>query len=117
MAESAILKQQVRELETRLEDFERLFKIFRSASSSLQTENLLKMVISEAVDLCHADQGSIILFDPDQEQLTKTLIRSADKTSSRIDSHLNNLLAGWVHEHRQSFMTNDITTLFMISLI
>jgi transcriptional regulator with GAF, ATPase, and Fis domain len=112
MSESGDLQQQVQELKTRLEDFERLYKIFRSVSSSLQTENVLKMIISEALDLCHADQGSIILFDPDQEQLTKTLIRSADKTTSRIDSHLNNLLAGWVHEHKQSFMTNDITKLF-----
>lgn len=112
MSESSNLKQQVRELKTRLEDFERLFKIFRAVSSSLRIEEVLKMIISEAVNLCHADQGSIILFDPDQEQLTKTLIRSADPITSRIDTHLNNLLAGWVHEHRQSLVTNDITALF-----
>jgi Nif-specific regulatory protein len=112
MVESGNLKQQVRELKTRLDDFERLFNIFRSVSSSLQIEEVLKMIISEAVDLCHADQGSITLFDPDKEQLTKTLIRSADPITSRIDTHFNNLLAGWVHEHRQSLMTNDITTLF-----
>lgn len=112
MVKSGDLKQQVQELKIRIDDFERLFKIFRSVSSSLQIEEVLKLIISEVVDLCHADQGSIILFDPDQEQLTKTLIRSADPLTSRIDTHLNNLLAGWVYEHRQSLITNDITTLF-----
>jgi len=112
MAESDDLKQQVLELKSSLDDFERLFEIIRSVSSSLHTENVLKMIISEAVDLCHADQGSIILFDPDKQNLTKTLIRSADPISFRIDTYLNNLLAGWVHEHRQSFMTNTITKLF-----
>jgi hypothetical protein len=70
------------------------------------------MIILEAIDLCQADQGSIILFDPDQEQLTKTLIRSADPETSRIDTHLNNLLAGWVYEHGKHFITSDIALLF-----
>jgi Nif-specific regulatory protein len=112
MPESNNFKKQVQELKNRLVDFDRLFKIIRSVSSSLQTENVLKMIISEAIDLCHADQGSIILFDPDQEQLTKTLIRSADPESTHIDTLLNNLLAGWVYEHRKYLLVHDITILF-----
>jgi Nif-specific regulatory protein len=112
MTESANFKQQVWELKTRLDDFERLFNIIRSVSSSLKIEEILEMIISEAIDLCQADQGSIILFDPNQEQLTKTLIRSANSETSRIDTHLNNLLAGWVYEHGTHFITNDIALLF-----
>ena len=66
------------------------------------------MIISESISLCHADQGSIILFDPDEEKLTKTLIRSTDQAKSRIDTILNNLLAGWVYDKGKQLQTNDL---------
>jgi transcriptional regulator with GAF, ATPase, and Fis domain len=112
MTELANLKKEVTELRTRLDDFERLFNIIRSVSSSLQVEDVLKMIISEAISLCHADQGSIILFDPDEEKLTKTLIRSSDQKKYSIDSALNNVLAGWVYDNRSSLLTDDLSGLF-----
>ncbi len=105
-------KNEVKELKNRLDDFERLFLIIRSVSSSLQVKDVLKMIISEAISLCHADQGSIILFDPDKEKLTRTLIRGADAVKSQIDSTLNNLLAGWVYDNGKSLQTNDLTGVF-----
>jgi len=112
MTELANLKKEVTELRTRLDDFERLFNIIRSVSSSLQVEDVLKMIISEAISLCHTDQGSIILFDPDEEKLTKTLIRSSDQKKYSIDSALNNVLAGWVYDNRSSLLTDDLSGLF-----
>ena len=112
MTEIVNLKNELKELKTRLDDFERLFTIIRSVSSSLQVEEVLKMIISEAISLCQADQGSIILFDPDQEKLTRTLIRSADHVKSRIDPRLNNLLAGWVYDNRSSLLSDDLSGLF-----
>jgi len=112
MTELVDLKKEVKELRTHLDDFERLFTIIRSVSSSLQVEEVLKMIISEAISLCHADQGSIILFDPDEEKLTKTLIRSGDHKKYSIDSALNNVLAGWVYDNRSSLLSNDLGGMF-----
>jgi Nif-specific regulatory protein len=112
MSELVNLKNEIKYLKARLHDLERLLIIIRSISSSLQIEEVLKMIISEAISLCRADQGSIILFDPNQEKLTRTLIRSAEHTKTRIDSTLNNLLAGWVYEHSKSLQTNNLSDLF-----
>jgi Nif-specific regulatory protein len=112
MTELADMKKEVKELRTRLDDFERLFTIIRSVSSSLQVEVVLEMIISEAISLCHADQGSIILYTPDEKKLTRTLIRSPNQIKSHIDSVLNNLLAGWVYDNKGSLQTNDLTGLF-----
>jgi Nif-specific regulatory protein len=112
MTELKDLKKQEEELKNRLEDFERLFTIVRSVSSSLQIDTVLKMIISEAISLCHADQGSIILFNPDEEKLTKTLIRSVDNVKSQIDSALNTLLAGWVYDNGKSLLTENLSSIF-----
>jgi transcriptional regulator with GAF, ATPase, and Fis domain len=112
MSELVDLRNEVRKLKNQLDDFERLFNIINSASSSLKVEDVLKTIISEAISICHADQGSIILFDPEQERLTKTLIRSSKNVESAIDSALNNLLAGWVYDHRSSLLSNDFKDLF-----
>ncbi len=105
-------KKEIKELKTRLDDLERLLTIIRSVSSSLQVEEVLKMVITEASSLCQADQGSIILFDPDQEKLTRTLIRTENQVKYSIDSTLNNLLAGWVYDNGSSLLTDDLIGLF-----
>jgi transcriptional regulator with GAF, ATPase, and Fis domain len=112
MSELTNLKKEVIELKSRQDDLERLLTIIKSVSSSLQVEEVLKMIISEAISLCHADQGSIILFDPDAEKLARTLIRSTDTNKSQIDSSLNNLLAGWVYDDGGSLQTNDLAGLF-----
>jgi Nif-specific regulatory protein len=117
MTELAKLKKEVIEIKTHLDDLERLLTIIRSVSSSLQVEDILKMIISEAISLCQADQGSIILFDPDEEKLTRTLIRSTNHIKYRIDSMLNNLLAGWVYDNGKSLQTNYLIGLFGAKII
>ena len=91
MSEIKILKEEIKLLNSRLDDFERLFNILRSVSSSLQIEKILELIISEAVSLCRANHGSIILFDPDKKQIAKTLIRSENSKLVIIDNYLNNL--------------------------
>ncbi len=117
MTELSNLKEKVRELKTRINDFERLFNILRSASSSLQIEKILELILSEAVSLCRANHGSIILFDPDKKQIVKTLIRSEDSKRVKIDNYLNNLLAGWVYDNQKTLLTDNLIDSFNEKLI
>jgi len=117
MTELSNLKEKVRELKTRINDFERLFTILRSVSSSLQIEKILELIISEAVSLCRANHGSIILFDPDKMKIAKTLIRSEDSKRVKIDNYLNNLLAGWVYDNLKTLLTDNLIDTFNEKLI
>ncbi len=117
MTEIKKLKQEIKLLNSRLDDFERLFKILKSISSSLQIEKILELIISEAVSLCRANHGSIILFDPNKKQITKTLIRSEDSKRVKIDKYLNNLLAGWVYDNLKILVTDNLIDTFNAKLI
>jgi Nif-specific regulatory protein len=117
MTEIKILKEEIKLLNSRLDDFERLFKILKSVSSSLQIEKILELIISEAVSLCRANHGSIILFDPDKKQIAKTLIRSENSQLVIIDNYLNNLLAGWVYDNLKILLTDNLIDTFNAKLI
>ncbi len=117
MTEIKKLRHEINQLNSRIDDFERLFTILRSVSSSLQIEKILELIISEAVSLGRANHGSIILFDPDKKQIAKTLIRSEDTKRVIIDNYLNNLLAGWVYDNQKILLTDNLIDSFNEKLI
>jgi Nif-specific regulatory protein len=117
MADTEKLKQDNKLLITRIDNFKRLFNILQKVSSTLKIEKILEQIISEAVNICHANHGSIILFDPDKKQIAKTLIRSEDTKTVKLDNYLNNLLAGWVYDNLTLLCTDNLIATFSEKLI
>lgn len=111
------LQEENKLLNSRLDDYKRLFKILKSVSSSLQIEKILELIVSETISLCRANHGSIILFDPDKKHISKTLIRSEYTKNVIIDNYLNNLLAGWVYDNQKILITNNLIEIFNKKLI
>jgi transcriptional regulator with PAS, ATPase and Fis domain len=117
MAEIDTLKADIKSLSSRIDDFKHLFTIFKSISSSLQIDNILRRIIAGAVHLCGANHGSIILFDPDKKRIAKTLIRSEDSKNIKLDNYLNNLLAGCVYDNSKFLCTDNLIETFNEKLI
>lgn len=99
-------------LRARVRDFERLSEVLKTVCSTLRVEEILQHIIEEAVALCQSHQGSIILFDPQRGQSARTLIREGRSGESRLDHHLNTLLGGWVLEHQEPLLTDDLVQTF-----
>ncbi len=99
-------------LQRQLEDYERLHGILQTIGSSLHVDEILQRIIVEAIALCRAEQGSITLFDPSSNQAAKTLIRQAKAAAGKLDHFLNNLLAGWVADHKAPLLTQDLSATF-----
>lgn len=117
MADDIRLKQEIDLLNNRLDDYNQLFKVLQTINSRLDTGEILQKIINEAVRLCFADHGSIILFDPDTKEIARTLIRSGDSEPVKPDSYLDNLLAGWVYEHNTYLNSNSLVYTFTEELI
>lgn len=117
MSEDIRLKNEIELLNNRLDDYQQLFNILQTVSSSLDMGEILQQIINEAVRLCFADHGSIILFDPEKKEIAKTLIRSGDPETGKLDSYLNNLLAGWVYDHATFLCTDSLIAIFDENLI
>jgi len=104
-------------LRRQLDDYERLHGILQTIGSSLQVDEILQRIIIEAIGLCQAEQGSIILFDPASNQAAKTLIRQAKAEIGKLDHFLNNLLAGWVSDHRAPLLSQNLSETFGARII
>jgi transcriptional regulator with PAS, ATPase and Fis domain len=117
MSELSRLRDENKSLHYHLADFERLNAIFKTLSSTLQVKKLLELIITEAISLCHASQGSILLFDPQKRKIAKTLIKSGKTGVHRIDHYLNNILAGWVYDHMQILQSNQLIKIFNENII
>ncbi len=71
-------------------------------------EQAVEPLINEFIELVQADCGSIQLLRPGSERTQRTLIRKAKSQEDGFDSHLENLITGWILKHRSSLLTDDI---------
>lgn len=106
------LHEQNQRLQEQLRDYERLHRVLQTICSSLQVDEILKNIIDEAMSLCHAQQGSIMLFEPAHKEVAKTLIRHGEDTGNKLDHYLNNLLAGWHTQNNTSLLTHNLIETF-----
>jgi Nif-specific regulatory protein len=98
--------------EQRIKDYERLFSILQSISSTLQVDEILKQILRETLALCGADQGSIVLLQEETTDDPMTIIRHGESRESMIDHYLNTLISGWIIHHKTHLITNDLEETF-----
>ena len=111
------LEQENRALREKVSDYEKVYRVLESVSSSLNVQELIEHITNEALALCAADQGAILLFDPEEEQEAKTLIRKADRQQIKLDHFLNLFLGGWVAKNQQPLLTDNLASLIDDALL
>jgi len=107
--------QEPQNLRQQLEDYERLLGVLQGLGSSLEVEAILRQIIEAALSLCNAQQGSIMLFDPDSHAIAKTLIRQSEPdgpAQAGLDHYLNSLLSGWALDHKAPQISGDLVATF-----
>jgi Nif-specific regulatory protein len=107
------LYKKVHFLTQQLQDFEKLNNVLQVICSSLNVNEILQRIITEAIDLCDAQEGTVMIFGEDTRQVSKTLIRKRKEASTtRLDHYLNNLLAGLISRHRKPVAIDDLVGMF-----
>ncbi len=101
-----------KDLRQQLEDYEKLLGVLQSLGSSLEVDAILRQIIEAALSLCNAQHGAIMLFDPDSEEIAKTLIRQNQADGELLDHYLNTLLSGWALDKKAAQMSGDLVTTF-----
>ncbi len=106
------LKERVEQLESQLKDYEKLNDILNTISSSLQVEEILQQIIEKSLQLCNADQGSILIVGSMDRQEVKTIIREGYSEDVKLDHYLNNLIAGWVSQYKKPLVSDKLSVVF-----
>jgi transcriptional regulator with GAF, ATPase, and Fis domain len=110
MQKDNLLKKN-KELQERIHEYEVLFKILNTISSTLSSDEILKILIKEILSLCRTPYGSILLFEPKSKDFSKTLIRDNSAGGIVLDRFLNNVLAGWVNKQQGKLVCHNLETL------
>src|SRR6056297_3173543 len=74
---------------------------------SIDSEEIMRTIIGRSIRSIGAEQGDITLVDEDKEDTAKTLVRSMVSSSKHSAVHLNRNLLGWMQINKKPLMIND----------
>lgn len=86
-----------------IDDLPKQFAVLKAANhiahllgKTILLEQAIEPLINEFIELVQADCGSIQLLRPGSERTHRTLIRKSKPQEDGFDSHLENLITGWI---------------------
>jgi len=99
---------QTARLKRQLAAFRELQRVAHSLTSELRLDQLLSQILESAVEVVGANAGSLLLFDPQTDELVfRVVLGGAGEAlrNQRIASHQG--IAGWVWKHQESVIVHD----------
>lgn len=76
-------------------------------SGSLDSEKIMRSIISKSIRALEAEQGDITLVDEEKSDTGQTLVRSMVSSTERAPLHLDQNLLGWMQINKKPLMIND----------
>ncbi len=76
-------------------------------SGSLDSEKIVRAIISRSIRAIGAEQGDITMVVEDKQNPTRTLVRSMISSSNHSPLHLNQNLLGWMQINKKPLLIND----------
>ncbi|MDX1585394.1 MAG: PP2C family protein-serine/threonine phosphatase [Balneolaceae bacterium] len=74
---------------------------------SVDSEEIMRTIISRSIRSIGAEQGDITLVDEEREDNAETLVRSMVSSKSHSAVHLNRNLLGWMQINKKPLTVND----------
>ncbi len=105
--------------ESQSPDMTRHYHILKAAnriahvlSKTMSLDDAIRPLNEEFMALVRAECGYIQLLRPGSQQTQRVLIRQCLHGECGFDSHLENLLGGWMLKHRVPLLSHDLTQHF-----
>jgi sigma-B regulation protein RsbU (phosphoserine phosphatase) len=104
------LQKEVERLKSAVEELTVLNELAMAASSSLEVNQVLDIIVQKSIKAVKAEQGSIMLVTPQEDDPLKTLIRQEDFSGSTHAYKVGSHISGWVLKHRQPLIVENLAT-------
>ena len=82
-------------------------ELSQAISGSLDSEKIIRNIISRSIKAIQAEQGDISLVAENRSDPSHTLVRSIDHSGLRSPVHLNQNLLGWMQINKKPLLIND----------
>jgi sigma-B regulation protein RsbU (phosphoserine phosphatase) len=103
------LEGEVQRLKSAVEELTVLNDLAITASSSLEVDQVLDIIVEKSIKAVQAEQGSILLVTHQQENPLQTLIRQADRHSHMLNYKVGSHITGWVLKHNQPLIVENLS--------
>ena len=104
------LEKEINSLRSAVEELTVLNEIAIAASSSLETDKILDIIVEKSIKAVKAEQGSILLVTGQEDTPLKTLVRQVDQRSRLLTYKVGTHITGWVLKHKQPLIVDDLAT-------
>jgi sigma-B regulation protein RsbU (phosphoserine phosphatase) len=104
------LEGQIEQLRSAVEELTVLNDLAITASSSLQVDRVLDIIVEKSIKALKAEQGSILLVTDQRDRPLQTLIRQADRQSRILDYRVGSHITGWVLKHHAPLLIEDLSS-------
>ena len=91
-----------------LQELQLLNKLALKISSTTDIDDIINAIITTTTEITGAVQGSILLSKSETDQKFTTLVRLGDNKKEAVIQKMCMVVAGWVLQHQQSLLVNDI---------
>lgn len=101
---------EIRQLKSAISELTLLNDLALAASSSLEVDQVLDLIVEKSIKALQAEQGSIMLVTPQPDSPLRTLIRQADMSQATPGYKVGSHISGWVLKYRKPLLISDLSS-------
>ena len=95
------LEKEIQRLKVAVEELSVLNDLAIAASSSMEVEQMLDIIMQKSIKAVKAEQGSISLVNEQENEPLQTLVRQIDRTQDSMTYRVGTSITGYVLKHGQ----------------
>ncbi|MEI9863419.1 MAG: GAF domain-containing protein [Limisphaerales bacterium] len=96
-------------LTKRHERLQLLYQVSNVIHSTLEAQEALQLIVSEAVRLMNASSGSVVLINPTSGFLEISASQNLPSAATKLKLRIGEGVTGWVARHSQTVRVGDVT--------
>ena len=103
------MKEQLEKLNKRHERLQLLYQVSNVIHSTLEAQEALQLIVSEAVRLMSASSGSVVLINPTTGLLEISASQNLPSAATKLKLRVGEGVTGWVARHGKPVRVGDVT--------
>ena len=103
------MNDEVSKLNTRHERLNLLYQVSNVIHSTLDSQEALQLIVSEAVRLMNASSGSVVLINPTSNFLEISASQNLPGAARKLKLRIGEGVTGWVARHGKPARVGDVT--------
>ena len=103
------MSEELSKLTTRYERLQLLYQVSNVIHSTVEAQEALQLIVSEAVRLMNATSGSVVLLNPTSGMLEISASQNLPSATTKLKLRVGEGVTGWVARYGKTLRVSDVT--------